>query len=137
VKVKELKAMLKDEDTRYDEEEVSVLLDLPSWGPRAFSKVKHASFGFDWDKGLQFKTEHNLVPKNEKQSIFEAAHELLMFIATKPTKKHGYEQRTAIHILKRSGLTDEKLASYQSLFHRIEEKPAPDGKDGVLDENRA
>jgi hypothetical protein len=127
MKVKELKAILKDEDTRYDDEEVSVLLDLPSFGPRAFSKVKHASFGMDWDKGLQFKTEHNLVPKNDKQAIYEQARDLLFYIATKPTKKHGYEQRTAIYILKKNGLTDDKLASYQSIFHNIK---APTDKQG-------
>lgn len=124
MKVKELKSLLRDEDTRYDEEEVSVLLDLPSFGPRAFSKVKYASFGFDWDKGLQFTCEHNLVPKNNKQEIYEQARDLLFYMATKPTKKHGYEQREAIRILKKNGLTDEKLASYQSIFHPQAKTPS-------------
>lgn len=119
MKVKELKNILREEDPRYDEEDVKVVLDLPSFGPRATTKVKYASFGFDWDKGLLITAEASLVPKNNKQEIYEQAKDLLFYIATKPTKKHGYEQREAIRILKKNGLTDEKLASYQSIFHPV------------------
>lgn len=115
--IKELKEIMKYIDERHDGELVSVLLDLPSIGPRAYSKIIDGSIGFDWDKGLQFKTEHKLVPKNEKQSIYELAFDLLCWIATKPVKKESYEIRTAKRILLKYGYTQEKLDSYQKICH--------------------
>ena len=103
---------------RSDDEPVSVILALPSIGPRANTKVKSASFGFDWDRGLQFGTEARLVPKNEKQDVFEAAFELLAWIATKPVKKETYEIRTARKILERYGCDEEKFALYRRVFHK-------------------
>ena len=108
MRVKDLRKFLEHHDSRQDEEELAVVVALPSIGPKAISKITHFNFGFDWDKGLLFITEHSLVPKHDSQSIYESAKELLLYMATKPTKKQGYEQRTAISILKRYGYTDEK-----------------------------
>lgn len=117
--VGELKDMLSSYDDTRDNEAVSVLLELPSMGPRANTKVKHASFGFDWDKGLQFTTEARLVPKNDKQDIYEAAYDLLFWLATKPQKKETYEVRTAKRILIEYGTTQEELDKLSHLFHEV------------------
>lgn len=101
-----------------DHEELSVLIALPSVGPRACVKVTDAMFGFDWDRGLQFRTEERLVPKNDKQDVFESAFELIAYLATKPVKRKSYEQDKAERILRKYGCDDEKLAMYRRVFHR-------------------
>lgn len=113
----ELKQILATND-HSDNEFVTVLLALPSVGPRAYTKVKDANFGFDWEKGLQFSTEARLVPKNEKQDVFEAAFDLLAWIATKPVKKSTYETRTAKFILEKYGCNEEKFAIYKRVMHK-------------------
>ena len=119
MKVGELRRILNYHDNM-DNEEISVLLALPSIGPRAHTKVTDASFGHDWDRGLQFRTEARLVPKNDKQDVFEAAYELLAWLATKPVKRQSYEQRTAERILRKYGCDDEKLTIYRRVFHKEE-----------------
>ncbi len=113
------------------DDDISVILSLPSIGPRANSKVIHASFGFDWDRGLQFTTEAKLVPKNDKQSIYESAYELICYLATKPVKKQSYEQRTALHILERYGYTKDKLEQIQRVYHKEYKPAATDNGKGV------
>lgn len=117
--VGELRQILNRHDDIRDDEEISVLLALPSIGPRAHTKIKHASFGSDWDKGLQFTTETRLVPKTEKQDIYEAAYDLLFWLATKPQKKETYEVRTAKRILLKYGRTQEDLDKLRPLFHEV------------------
>lgn len=97
---------------------ISVILSLTSIGPRAHSKITHASFGFDWDRGLQFTPDHRLVPKNEKQDVYEAASELLCYLGTKPVKKQTYEQREALRILKKYGYTDDEIEKIRSVYHK-------------------
>lgn len=120
--VKELRDVLNDDfkrnEGRNDAEEISVILALPSMGPRAHSKVKWAGFGFDWDRGLQFETEARLVPKSEKQDIWEAGYELLSYIATKPAKKQSYEIRTAERIFRKYGRDDEWFAMVRRVMHK-------------------
>ena len=121
MKVKELRELLVKKaslTSRDDDEEVTVLLDLPSIGPRACTKVTYASFGIDWNRGLQFKTETNIVPKDDKQSVFEAAFELLAYLATKPSKRQGYEQRTAVKILEKYGCTKKDFDTYKKVYHK-------------------
>lgn len=124
--IKKLRDLLKKNHEyhqgRQDDEPVSVLLALPSVGPRANSRVKSASFGIDWDRGLQFITEDRLVLKTDKQDVFEQAFDLIAWIATKPVKKESYELRTARKILKQNGWDEEKLATYQRIFHGEREK---------------
>lgn len=109
--------------TQRDEHEVKVILALPSIGPRASSDIVSAGFGFDWDKGLLLTPRERLVPKTDKQDIFEAANDLLMFIATEglTKKRNTYEHRTAQRILLRYGYTEEQLKKYVKLFHRDKE----------------
>jgi hypothetical protein len=116
--VGELKAILSRVDERRDSEPVSVLLALPSIGPRAHSHVKHAAMGHDWDRGLLLTAETSLVPKNDKQSIFESAYEFLLWLATKPVKKESYEVRTAKRIVGKYGVTEERLGELRNIFHR-------------------
>lgn len=98
-----------------DTDEVKILLSLPSIGPRATTGIKYAKFGFDWDIGLLLTPEVRLVPKTDKQDIFEAALDLLMFIATKPRKKESYETRTAARILTKYGRAD--FQKFAHLYH--------------------
>jgi hypothetical protein len=99
-------------DDYEDTDEVKILLDLPAIGPRATTSIKFAAFGFDWETGLLLTPERKLVPKTDKQDIFEAAFELLMFIATKPRKKESYETKIAANILIKYGRPD-----YQKFAH--------------------
>lgn len=107
------------EHSRSDDLEVKVVLSLPSIGPKATTNVQSAVYGFDWDKGLLLRTEEQLVPKSEKQSIYESANDLLMMLATEwyIRKKDNYETRTAKKILLKYGYTEEKLRKYVHLFH--------------------
>lgn len=95
--------------------DVKILLSLPSLGPRATTDIKFANFGFEWDVGLLLTPEVRLVPKTDKQDIFEAAFELLMYIATKPRKKESYETRVAARILTKYGRAD--FQKFAHLYH--------------------
>lgn len=103
-----------------DDLEAKVLLALPSIGAQAFTRVTGAGFGFDWDKGLLLATEQRLVPKEEKQDIFEWAYDLLMFLATEglTKKRKRYENRQAERILGMYGVSHDDLKKYVRLFHR-------------------
>ncbi len=97
---------------------VKVILSIPSVGPRAFSLVTHVNFGYDWDKGLLLTTKESLVPRSEDQLAYQMAHELLLFIATKPVKKESYEIRRAKQILFRLGKDQDYLDKVSHIFHK-------------------
>jgi hypothetical protein len=119
MKIKELKKIL-NQSSHQDEEEVQVILSIPSLGPRATSKVKDVSFGFDWDKGLLIHTENPLVIKNDKQSIFEESYSLLMKIATESfiVKKETKTHQEAKRVLNKMGISNEVIKSYIHLYHK-------------------
>lgn len=106
---------------RYDDIPVKIVLDIPSVGGRAFTEVKHANYGMDWDNGLYLTPKISLVGKENNQKIFEAASDLLLHIATKPTKNKSGIQKEAINILLRYGYTEDQLQQYTRFFHRIKE----------------
>lgn len=116
--IKELKAIL---DSNFKEdEEVKIVLSIPSIGPTATSKVESATYGFDWDKGLLLRPSERLVVKDDKQSVYEDAQDLLMRIATESytVKNEKYEHRRAKQILLKHGFTEEKIRSYVHLYHK-------------------
>jgi hypothetical protein len=118
VKVSELKHMLNHSD-RHDDDDVCIVLSMPSMGPRASSLVKSASFGFDWEKGQVMLTpEKRLSEKTKEEDVYHAASDLLMYIATKPAKRESYETRRSKQILLRCGYTEEDLLKYRRLFHK-------------------
>lgn len=104
-------------DERYDDRHVGIRLALPSVGPLAISKITRAWVGYDWDRDLILETSQKLVPKTDKQDVFEAAFDLLAYIATKEVKKDSYEIRTAKMILARYGYGEEKLKMIARVFH--------------------
>ena len=120
MKVKDLKRILEHHGSHIDEREVLIRLTLPSMGPVASETVESAHVGFDWDRDLILEPSRPLVPKEEKQSIFESGYDLLMWLATKPMARESYEVRTAKGILKRHGKTEEDFKKFRHLFHKDE-----------------
>ena len=119
MKVSELKQLIDRHPDQLDKE-VKLLVPLPSAGPRATVEIESASFGFDWDRGLLFRTKERLVPKENNQDIFEAANDLLMMLATEcfVLKKQKFENRRSAKILLKYGYKKEDLEKYVKLFHR-------------------
>lgn len=103
---------------RTNEMKVVVALASPSIGFCASTPVKHAHAGFDWDSGsFILTTEDRVVKKTQHEDAFDAASDLLMYLATKPSKRESYETRMAKSILKRTGYTEEQFDKYRHLFH--------------------
>lgn len=122
MKVSELKYLL-NRDDRHDDKEIKVVMHSPSMGGYDYEEAKHIWFGFDWDKGLMIKTETPIVRKENKQTIYEAATDLLMMLATEfyVLKNTKYENRKARDILLKFGYKEEDLRKFVKLFHRDKE----------------
>lgn len=122
VTVTKLKELL-SRNNRHEGEGIKVVMHNPSVGGYDYEEVEHIWFGFDWDRGLMIKTKTPIVRKENKQSIFEAANDLLMMLATECyiLKREKYENRTAKQILLNYGYTEEQLRKYVKLFHRDKE----------------
>ena len=115
--VGELKKALKLYDDDTDHLEVLLAVDLPSRGPQATVKIRGGKFGFDWDRDFILKTERPVVPKDDKQGLFEAGYDLLMWLATKPVKKLLYEVKTAQKLVSKYGRPDYMKFAY--MFHDV------------------
>jgi hypothetical protein len=112
MKASELIEILK----RHPDDEIVLLLDSPSIGPRASIPIASACSGFDWEKGqLLLSPETSVVKKTDSESIFDMARDLIMWLATKPVKKASYEVDMARRILNRKKVDFMK---YQNLFHK-------------------
>lgn len=119
MKVKDLAELLSRTGAHYQDCDLVVRLTSPSIGGCAKAEIASVSFGHDWDSGnLIFNPSNDLVVKSRDESIFDAARELLMFLATKPGKRDSYEVRRAKDILKKYGYTDEDFNKYRHLYHR-------------------
>lgn len=120
--VKNLKDIINSQDHQ-DEKLVKVVLNIPSIGPKATTKVVSAYFGFDWDNGLLIHTEELIAPKTQDHDLFEKGKDLLMYLATEwyTQKKDNYPNRRAKDILLKSGYSEEDLRKYVSLFHKDKE----------------
>lgn len=126
MKVSELKRLL-NRDNRHDDQSIKVVMHNPSVGGHDYEEAKHIWLGFDWDKGLMIKTETPIVRKENKQSIYEAATDLLMMLATEfyIKKKPKYENRRARDILLKFGYKEEDLIKFVKIFHRDKEIVKP------------
>ena len=118
MKVKELRDLLNQHGDSIDDLDVLISVALPSIGPAATDMVTRARIGFDWDKDLILSTETPLVPKQENQSVFESAYDLLMWLATDPVRNDSYEARAARRIVMKYGKTQEDLDRLQRIFHK-------------------
>lgn len=120
MKIKDLKEMLNKTPDHYLDQEVQVVLSIPSIGPTATSEVENASLGFDWDKGLLLKTKEKLVEKSEQQEVFEKGYSLLMYLATQSfvSKKESYAQTEAKRILISLGVSEDQIKKYVHLYHK-------------------
>jgi len=123
MKIKDLKKIIDDAENSPEylkqnklESEVVIALDMPSIGGIACETISNGRLGFYWDSGkFILTTSKPISHRTENEQIFEQARDILSFIATKPTKKQGYEQRTALTIFKRLGID---IMKYQKIFHR-------------------
>jgi hypothetical protein len=114
MKVKELLPLL-----THEEDDIVVILGSPSIGPRAMTDVTDAHHGFDWERGkLILKTKETVTVKTKEESVYYEAHELMMYLATKPVKRESYEILSARRILKRCGYTDADFEKYRKFFHK-------------------
>lgn len=105
------------------DDEVVIKISSPSIGPACVESISGVSPGIDWDRGkLILKTTSPIVIKSNNESIFDASRDLLMYLATKPSKYKSYETRQAQSILKRCGYVDEDFLKYQKLFHDVKPK---------------
>lgn len=122
MKVSELKNLL-NRDNRHDDQQIRVVMHSPSVGGYDYEEADNVWFGFDWDKGLMITTKTPIVRKENKQSIYEAATDLLMMLATESfiLKKEKYENRKAKQILLKFGYKEEDLRKFVKLFHRDKE----------------
>lgn len=101
---------------------VVIKLNSPSIGGSATTSVRGITRGIDWDRGNFFiHAKDPVVVKTKHESAFDAARDLLMYLATKPSKRKSYETSTAQDILKRVGYTEEEFIKYSKFFHRTEE----------------
>lgn len=122
MKLKELIDVLNNYDShtaQYRDLEVVVAIHSPSVGPSASVDVTGCHVGIDWDNGKLFLTTKDpIVKKTNKETAFDTAHELLMYLATKPVKKKSYEVDMAQKCLKEAGYTDEDFEKYRKFFHK-------------------
>lgn len=118
MKVKELKNALNYSD-RHDEDELMIRLQMPSVGPVSMTEVASVSFGFDWESGKTIiYPEKILSEKTQPEHVYHMASDLLMYLATNPSKRYKYEIDTAKRILLKAGYTQEELDKYRSIFHK-------------------
>jgi hypothetical protein len=114
------KLLANHSDGRKDDYTLRVKIAKPSIGSIATDDVTYVGFGFDWEQGsLLISTENRLVPKSKKEDAYDIAHELLMYLATKPTKRDTYEIRNAKQCLLKAGYTEEDFVKYRHLFHEV------------------
>ena len=119
MKVKELKELLNHSD-RHDDDDLVIGLAMPSVAYRACSGVKSVGFGIDWDRGRVFiEPELRLSEKTLPEDAYHMSSDLLMYLATKPSKRESYETRTAKSILLRAGYKEEDFEKYRDLFHKV------------------
>jgi hypothetical protein len=105
------------------EAKVVIPLATPSIGCSASTEVESGHPGIDWNNGYFFLgTKDRVVKKSQHEDVFDAATDLLMYLATKPSKRESYETRTAKSILRRTGHVDEDFEKYRRFFHREEIK---------------
>jgi hypothetical protein len=118
MKVKKIKEILNYTD-QHDDDDLVIALAMPSMGPSAKSQVTGVSFGFDWDMGSTFITpERKLSEKTIPEDTYQMASDLLMYLATKPSKRESYETRRAKAILLRAGYKEEDFEKYRTFFHK-------------------
>lgn len=118
--VEDLKRILNMQD--YNDQAklpVSVLISKPSVGPRAVCNIESAHFGFDWDRGLLLTPISPLVIKQQNESAFDLSVDLLMYLATKPTKKKSYETKRARKILQKAGYTEQRIDELSKYYHKV------------------
>lgn len=119
MKVKELRELLNNLDSYHDEDQISIPLSIPSIGATAKVDVVNFSVGFDWDnKHIFLSPKEDLVVKSENQELWDRARDLLMYLATKPIKKHAHEVASAKRIMTKFGITEEQLQKYASIYHK-------------------
>jgi hypothetical protein len=105
----------------YSKSEIEVIIPLssPSIGPCSSTHIKDITKGIDWNSGkILIHTEDRIVKKTKEEDIFDAARDLLMYLATKPMKRSSYEVEQSQKILKRIGYVDQEFEKYRKFFHK-------------------
>ena len=111
MKLSELKNLIDIWDARRNKNnpgsdlDVVISLQVPSIGSSACSKVRSASFGFDWDAGkLMLHPETPLAPLTKNQAIFDDGFDFIYQISQYKTPKGNPTTlaKWAIDILKAS-----------------------------------
>lgn len=98
---------------------VAIKTCSPSVGPSSSVTVDRAWAGMDWDRNTFFiGPSIRLVEKSENEDVFDMARDLLMYLATTPTKRPSYAIRQARRILKKTGMTEDDFVKYAKFFHR-------------------
>lgn len=119
MKLKELKAVLNALGDRYDDWDLVIPLAQPSVGAVATCRVRSIGMGFDWEHGMaMLHPEGRLTEKTKPQDVYDGALDLLLWLATKPTKRESYEMRRAKRILLRAGYAEEDIKQYQKYLHQ-------------------
>lgn len=74
--------------TREDPSRVVIDISKPSIGPTATCPVVSANYGFDWERGLfLIRPELPLVPKTEKEKIWDLGYNLIYMLSQETTHK--------------------------------------------------
>lgn len=93
----------RDEVGDYD---LMVAIAKPSVGQRAMDKVTDIQIGLDWEaQKVILRTEKNLVPKSQKENVWDMALDLIYWLAYEKGngRSQTYESRQARRILETAG----------------------------------